>query len=53
MTIPSSVISVLHIPIIMLQRIAIMPFIIMQQPIMPLAFIMQSCWSIMAAVLRS
>jgi hypothetical protein len=36
MTIPSPLISVLHIPIIMLQRIAIMPFIIMAQLIMPL-----------------
>jgi hypothetical protein len=34
--IPSAVISALHIPIIMLQRIAIMPFIIMAQLIMPL-----------------
>src|SRR5215207_4194417 len=36
MTIPSSVISVRHMPMVMLQRITIMPFIIMAQLIMPL-----------------
>jgi len=34
--IPSAVISLLHIPMIMLHRMAVMPFIIMTQLIMPL-----------------
>jgi len=50
---PISVISTLHVPIGIEHWQHIIPFIIMQQPIMPLAFIMQSCCIIMAAVLSS
>ena len=53
MTQPMSVISQVHVHMVMLQQQTIWPFIIMQQPIMPPAFIIIICCSIMAAVLSS
>ena len=50
---PMSIISTLHIPIDMLHMHIGMPFIIMHIPIIPPAFIMQSCCIIAAAVLSS
>jgi hypothetical protein len=50
---PISIISTLHMPIGILHMQHIMPFIIMHMPIIPLAFIMQSCCIIAAAVLSS
>jgi hypothetical protein len=50
---PMSVISHLHMPIIILQQQTIMPFIIMQQLHMPPAIIVQRFWSIPADILSS
>jgi hypothetical protein len=50
---PSSVISHLHIPIVMLQQHTIMPFIIMQQLHMPPAIMLQRFCSIVADILSS
>ncbi|MGO9598417.1 MAG: hypothetical protein ACLP7Q_10555 [Isosphaeraceae bacterium] len=50
---PSSVISHLHMPIIMLQQQTIMPFIIMQQLHMPPAIIVQRFCIMLADILSS
>ena len=50
---PSSVISHLHMPIVMLQQQTIMPFIIMQQLHMPPAIIVQRFCIIVAVILSS
>ena len=50
---PSSVISHLHMPIIMLQQQTIMPFIIMQQLHIPPAIMVQRFCSIVAVILSS
>ncbi|MGO9809737.1 MAG: hypothetical protein ACLP53_02875 [Isosphaeraceae bacterium] len=50
---PSSVISHLHMPIIMLQQQTIMPFIIMQQLHMPPAIMVQRFCIIVADILSS
>jgi hypothetical protein len=50
---PSSVISHLHMPIIMLQQQTIMPFIIMQQLHMPPAIMVQRFCIIVAVILSS
>ena len=53
MQMPSSVISHLHMPIIMLQQQTIMPFIIMQQLHMPPAIMVQRFCIIVADILSS
>ncbi len=50
---PSSVISHLHMPIVMLQQQTIMPFIIMQQLHIPPAIMVQRFCSIVAVILSS
>ena len=50
---PSSVISHLHMPIVMLQQQTIMPFIIMQQLHMPPAIMVQRFCIIVADILSS
>jgi len=50
---PSSVISHLHMPIVMLQQQTIMPFIIMQQLHMPPAIMVQRFCIIVAFILSS
>ena len=50
---PSSVISHLHMPIVMLQQQTIMPFIIMQQLHIPPAIMVQRFCNIVAVILSS